>query len=317
MAQDKSYPSDKGSLSGKGAGTEVARDFFGNPADGGGIRAAEQDSRGESPSNGHSRGHGAPPTEHESAALAIPARDPWMRLAVALILVGLTAYGLYANRQWSAIMRALVELKAAPRAVESHANVVERAEMSLGGPVGMLAELGVDSKTGDAAILLNFFNSGHTAARHFAVVAWTNARPGIPPIDYRQRFRNSATGEVSIRRMSAFETTVAAGSPDSVAVPGEWMPSSQWLADARANPDRLFVVSGVFEYCDVWGSYRCGNFSIRYLRPPAERFVSWLTTACRPDAPTPPESLAAATAPARWTPLERCEQPAEVGESGR
>ena len=322
MAQEKGYRSEKGFLSDR-AGENVqhveaeerpgvAHDFFGNPTNGGAVVAPNHGTRPDSPSNGQGREREPLPVESELEATPVAARDPWTRLVLTLILLGLVGYGAYAHRQWNAILRALVELKLAPRAVETSPSAIELADMSLGGPGGKLAELSVDDKSGAATILLNFFNSGHTAARHFAVVAWTNARPGMPNLEYRQRFRNSGTGEVSARGLSAFQATVAAGSPYTVAVPDEWMPSAEWLREARANSSRLFVVSGAFEYCDVLGNYRCGKFAIRYLAPPADRFASWLTTSCRPLAPTPPDAVNS-----RWSQLERCEQPGEGRESSR
>lgn len=126
---------------------------------------------------------------------------------------------------------------------------------------------------------------------------------------YRQRFRNRDTGEIVTDRVSPAEATVAAESPAVMPLPAEWTPARAFLADLRAHPDRLFVVSGVFEYCDAFGQYHCGNFSARYLGEPANRFVSWLTTACRPPWPTPPPGGIDAGKAIRWMQLERCEQP--------
>jgi hypothetical protein len=269
-----------------------------------------------------SRGNGHETRERDSLDSPTPgiesagaSRERLLRLLMLITLLALIAFAVYIRAQFRAERLAIAELKSAlTEAGESHRQS-NRADVSLGGPAGKLAELITGPASGEIAMLLNFFNSGRTAARHFAVVAWSNAWPGVPEVRYRQRFRNVNSGEVVTANMSAAESSIPAGSAYVAPLASEWSPTKAALDDLRKHPGHLLVVSGVYEYCDAFGQYHCGNFSARYMPSPVDRFTSWLTTPCHPTWPTAPPAGTYNGKPIEWVQLERCEQPSEVVEA--
>lgn len=163
--------------------SEPARDFFGRPR--GDSETSTATARNGVRNGIESRDEA---DAHAISAQIVPqARDPWMRAAVAATLLAMIALGAYARSQLLSTRRSVAQLQFAvgrsrqAAEQETHALIqAGRADVSLGGPGGTLADLSTDTRTGATAVMLHFFNSGRTSARHFGVVAGATRGPEFP-----------------------------------------------------------------------------------------------------------------------------------------
>ena len=219
---------------------------------------------------------------------------PW-----ALIVVGLLGYGAIAYRQWHMMPAASDNSTKALQTVErtylTALQTTERAYVALGSKSGELGEF-IDSPIlGDKRIIvLHFYNSGHSTARHLAIHAVTD-NPGS--MSSRHRFKGPQ-GEI-VSTGASIERDLAAGAEHLEYITSPW--SQRELAYMAEG--KQFSVFGQFEYCDIFGTYHCQGFSTNYL-PNIKQFVPSPALPCvfEPGSKRPDKS---------YKEIEPCEQPNE------
>jgi hypothetical protein len=183
----------------------------------------------------------------------------------------------------------------------------ERPYVSLGDRDGRIAEFRTD-RSGRTALVVYFYNAGHTPALNFIANIWTS-KPGAAraPERHIERVENPATGVV--------ETVPGPAIPGQATrleyAPGQLTPSSDEISLIRAGKE--FSVGGTFEYCDEFGDYRCQGFWARYQPPPIDGFVQFAAPPCW----LPPESGHQANSAEKSAVkvLKRCEQPHRSAET--
>jgi hypothetical protein len=203
-------------------------------------------------------------------------RDRWKVLLEALIVVGVLGYGALAYRQWHTMLAASDNstkvLRATERAYVSTQRAyvtalqtTERAYVIFGAESGELGEFIGNPMPGQRRIIvLHFYNSGHSTARHLAIHAVTD-NDGNPAMSSRHRFKGPGGDIVSTGR--SIERDLAAGAEHLEYIISPW--SQRELADNMAD---RFSIFGQFEYCDIFGTYHCQGFSTNYL-PNIKQFV--------------------------------------------
>jgi hypothetical protein len=239
-------------------------------------------------------------------------RDRWKVFLEALIVVGLLGYGAIVYRQWHMMPAAsdnstkalqkverayLTALQTTERTFMTALQTTERAYVALGSKSGEFGEF-IDSPIpGDKRIIvLHFYNSGHTTARHLAIHAATD-NPGS--MSSRHRFEGPH-GEI-VSTGASIERDLAAGAEHLEYIPSPW--SQRELADMAEG--KQFSVFGQFEYCDIFGTYHCQGFSTNYL-PNIKQFVP------SPALPCVFEPIAPTERPGKgYKEIEPCEQPNE------
>ena len=239
-------------------------------------------------------------------------RDRWKLFLEALIVVGVFGYGAMAYRQWHSMLatsanftkalqtteRAYVTaLQTTERANATALETTERAYVTFGSKNGELAEFIDNPMPGERRIIvLHFYNSGGSIARHLAIHAVTDN--GVP-MPSRHRFKGPR-GDIVSTGVS-IEQDLAADAEHLEHIISPW--SQKELAD-MAQGER-FSVFGQFEYCDIFGTYHCQGFSTNYL-PNIKQFVPSTAQPCILE-PTGPKEI-----PGKgYKEIEPCEQPNE------
>jgi hypothetical protein len=250
-------------------------------------------------------------------------RDRWKVFLEALIVVGLLGYGAIAYRQWHTMPAAsdnstkslqtteqayetalqtterayVTTLQTTERAFVTALQTTERAYVTFGSKSGELGEFKDNPMPGEKRIIvLHFYNSGRSTARHLAIHAVTE-NPG--PMSSRHRFKG-LQGEI-VSTGASIERDLAAGAEHLEYIISPW--SQRELADMAEG--KRFSVSGQFEYCDIFGTYHCQGFSTNYL-PNIKQFVS------SPALPCVFEPIAPTERPGKgYKEIEPCEQPNE------
>ena len=239
-------------------------------------------------------------------------RDGWKLLLEALIVVGVLGYGAIAYRQWRTMLatsdnfikalqtteRAYVTaLQTTERANTTALQTTERAYVTFGSKSGELAEFIDNPMPGERRIIvLHFYNSGGSIARHLAIHAVTDN--GVP-MSSRHRFKGPR-GDIVSTGIS-IERDLAADAEHLEYIISPW--SQRELADMAEG--KRFSVFGQFEYCDIFGTYHCQGFSTNYL-PNIKQFVTGTAQRCI-FQPTGPRER-----PGRgYKEIEPCEQPNE------
>ena len=258
-------------------------------------------------------------------------RDRWKVFLETLIVVGVLGYGAIAYRQWHTMPAAsnnstkalqtnervfitalqttqrtyVTTLQTTERAFVTALQTTERAYVTFGSKSGELGEFIDNPMPGEKRIIvLHFYNSGHSTARHLAIQAVTD---NLGPISSRHRFKGPQ-GEI-VSTGASSERDLAAGAEHLEYIISPW--SQRELADMAEG--KRFSVFGQFEYCDIFGAYHCQGFSTNYL-PNIKQFVPSPALRCvygptgpkeRPgkdykeiepcEQPNEPESIAAAT----------------------
>ena len=239
-------------------------------------------------------------------------RDRWKLLLEALIVVGVLLYGAIAYRQWHAMLAAsdnftkvlqtterayVTALQTTERANATALQTTERAYVTFGSKSGELGEFIDNPKPGERRIIvLHFYNSGGSIARHLAIHAVTDN--GVP-MSSRHRFQGPR-GDIVSTGMS-IERDLAADAEHLEYIISPW--SQRELADMGEG--KRFSVFGQFEYCDIFGAYHCQGFSTNYL-PNIKQFVPSTAQQCVFE-PTGPNE----TPGKGYKEIEPCEQPNE------
>jgi hypothetical protein len=236
----------------------------------------------------------------------------------ALIVVGVLGYCAIAYLQWHTMLAAgdnsikalqtterayVTALQTTERAyvtalqtTVTALQTTERAYVTFGSKSGELGEFVDNPMRGEKRIMvLHFYNSGHSTARHLAIHAVTD---NLSPMSSRHRFKGPS-GDIVSTGVS-IERDLAAGAEHLEYIVSPW--SQKELAD-MAERDR-FSVFGQFEYCDIFGTYHCQEFSTNYL-PNVKQFVPSPALPCvfEPTAPEGPDKS--------YKEIEPCEQPNE------
>jgi hypothetical protein len=239
-------------------------------------------------------------------------RDRWKLLLEALIVVGVLGYGAIAYRQWHTMLavsdnvtkalqtteRAYVTaLQTTGRANARALQTTERAYVTFGSKSGELGEFIDNPMTRERRIIvLHFYNSGGSIARHLAIHAVTEN--GVP-MSSRHRFKGPR-GDIVSTGMSV-ERDLAADAEHLEYIISPW--SQRELADM--DEGKRFSVFGQFEYCDIFGTYHCQGFSTNYL-PNIKQFVPSTAQPCVVDPTGPKEEPGKG-----YKEIEPCEQPNE------
>jgi len=239
-------------------------------------------------------------------------RDRWKVFLEALIVVGVLGYGAIAYRQWHTMPTAsdnsnkalqtterayVTALQTTERAFMTALQTTEQAYVTFGSKSGELGEFIDNPMPGEKRIIvLHFYNSGHSTARHLAIQAVTD-NPG--PISSRHRFKGPQGDIVSTG--ASIERDLAAGAEHLEYVDSPW--SQRELAN-MAEGER-FSVFGQFEYCDIFGTYHCQGFSTNYLSN-IKQFVPSPTLPCAFEPTGPKERPSKG-----YKEIEPCEQPNE------
>jgi len=250
-------------------------------------------------------------------------RDRWKVFLEALIVVGVLGYGAIAYRQWHTVPAAsdnstkayqtaerayvtalqttertyVTTLQTTERAFMTALQTTERAYVTFGSKSGELGEFIDNPMPGEKRIIvLHFYNSGHSTARHLAIHAVTD-NPG--PMSSRHRFKGPQ-GEI-VSTGASSERDLAAGAEHLEYIISPW--PQRELADMAEG--KRFSVFGQFEYCDIFGTYHCQGFSTNYL-PNIKQFVP------NPALPCVFEPIGPKERPGKdYKEIEACEQPNE------
>ena len=239
-------------------------------------------------------------------------RDRWKVFLAALIVVGVLGYGAIAYRQWHTMPAAsdnstkvlqtterayLTALQTTEQAFMTALQTTERAYVTFGSKRGELGEFKDNSVPGEKRIIvLHFYNSGHSTARHLAIHAVTD-NPG--PMSSRHRFKGPQ-GEI-VSTGASIERDLAGGAEHLEYIISPW--SQREMADVAEG--NRFSVFGQFEYCDIFGTYHCQGFSTNYL-PNIKQFVP------SPALPCVFEPIGPRERPGKgYKEVEPCEQPNE------
>jgi hypothetical protein len=239
-------------------------------------------------------------------------RDRWKVFLGILLVVGVLGYGAIAYRQWRTMLAAsdnstrtlqtterafVTALQKSERTYVTALQTTDRAYVTFGSKSGELGEF-IDNPTpGEKRIIvLHFYNSGHSTARHLAIHAVTDNRG---PVSSRHRFKGPR-GDIESTGTS-IEQDLAAGAEHREYIISPW--SQRELAE-MAERER-FSVFGQFEYCDIFGSYHCQGFNTNYL-PNIKQFVP------SPALPCVFKPIGPKERPGKdYKEIEPCEQPNE------
>ena len=237
-------------------------------------------------------------------------RDRWKVLLEALTVVGVLGYGAMAYRQWHTMLAASDNATKALQATEraylsterayvTALQTTERAYVIFGSESGELGQFIDNPMPGQKRIIvLHFYNSGHSTARHLAIHAVTD-NDGNHPISSRHRFKGPRGDIVSIGM--PIERDLAAGAEHLEYIVSPW--SQRELTDNMAG---RFSIFGRFEYCDIFGTYHCQGFSTNYLSN-IKQFVP------SPALPCVFEPIKPNDRPDKgYKEIEACEQPNET-----
>ena len=102
-------------------------------------------------------------------------------------------------------------------------------------------------------------------------------------------------------------------------LPDEWTPPTNAFL---ASTDKAFIISGLFEYCDIFGQHHCDSFHYMYAKDkdrlvnvPADSLAEGREPPMCPDSfllndPIPQPDVFMGKK-YQWTEMPRCEQPTE------
>jgi hypothetical protein len=223
----------------------------------------------------------------------------------------------------------------------------QRAYVSLGDESGKLAEFHDITNSDKPIVILHFFNSGGSLARHFNAVLYASSvslgNVGIdrpqPSLSHRHRFRippSEAFGRGAIVTTEGTIVTDVMGQTQNLeaarnqfgwmakqpkggrietadvppkALTLEYLTDNQWLVSRTtlADPNEDYTVQGDVEYCDIFGGYHCEKFTARYFPPPTNDFVQSTKPACMIENLQPTD----VNLPKGTVEIAPCEQPDE------
>jgi hypothetical protein len=187
--------------------------------------------------------------------------------------------------------------------------VSQRAYVSLGGEPEKLADFQDVPGRDKPIVVLHFFNSGSSVARHFAVTASTSSRTiemDHTPSVHRHRFRIPDSDNAKqvvitteglaivglsgqMRDPSPFFNLKRGKPPkkEDSDVPAKasrrWsITDSRWLLSRTQLQDtkEYFTIFGEFEYCDIFGDHHCAKIVASYFPPPVDDFIQSAPPSC-------------------------------------
>jgi hypothetical protein len=192
-------------------------------------------------------------------------------LATVAIAAATIVYVVYTERLWQTTQDALV--------------IGQQAYVTIGRKDGVAAEfISPKDPKDNAGIVIYFQNSGHIPAKFnwgtIMGITLIPPVPDFPTITSPHRF----TPMVRTRNRKNPESGESAG----ITIPGD----SLYTADVAELPqsavarlstmNRLFEMTGAFEYCDEFGNYSCRQFTLYYQGVPYNAFRMVSDYACWP-----------------------------------
>jgi hypothetical protein len=219
-----------------------------------------------------------PDKPEESRKLSIP----WRKVLKALEGVGIAAgifYAIVSFCMWRAMINS-------NKFARDALPVSQRSYVTLGRKDGIVAEFKrTDDPQFNTGILIYFQNSGHLPAKfNWGWQLWATIPPTNPevkpphlftPMTRTRNRKTGGTGEIG-------GGSVIGGESVFVSDAGE-LPQS--LSNQLAHNTQLFMMKGLYEYCDELGTYSCKEFMLYYQRIPYDTFrladerdcVPWMT----------------------------------------
>lgn len=219
----------------------------------------------------------------------------------------------------------------------------QRAYVQLGSESGALADFGLAVEPQTPIIVLYFFNSGQSIARHFRAFAYSyskSIKQPFPPNRHRHRFKIPlgdlrgaivvTIGEIIIKVEGDIKLTeqtqlklgeigmymaqqsrgegLAASDIPSRGLQKEYVVDSKWLLTRNKLDDKeeRYTIFGDFEYCDIFGIYHCEKFSALWHPLPVGTFMRGVEPHCVIEKISP-EAIHLPNA----VEIEACEQPNE------
>jgi hypothetical protein len=210
----------------------------------------------------------------------------------------------------------------------------QRAYVFLGAENGKAVEFRDVPNSDVPLIVLHFFNSGSSVARHFAVHAYGLFPGATLPMNtmHRHRYRIPASTVLHSPNVIVGDTifTVEGGlgyKSDTVAG-GLWdigakTAKDEIISDSRSrisrslldDPATHFSIVGDFEYCDIFGQFHCQGFIFKYIPPPVDDFIQTIGHDCFVEELKPQDvkfpNVGINGLPSAATELAACEQPNE------
>jgi hypothetical protein len=224
------------------------------------------------------------------------------------------------NRSVAAASRQASAAKAANTLAKQNAKIQMRAYVS---PSGRDGKAPVQFDPYKVSLTISFYNGGQTPALHFNTFSFNN-NPNHEVPRFRTQYRSTYVGEGTMKgmvmiRSSAMgmtDASIAAGGFETESLEVEAKQVAQFVAAHKGKHDNaLYVLSGLFEYCDVFGRYWCDSYAFQLEVDPTPHFVSSMMehVPCK----APPEGVSPPGFPKGYknetfVPLPRCEQPSEM-----
>jgi hypothetical protein len=213
-------------------------------------------------------------------------------------LVGLFCYAHSASIQATANQKAANEALKANRLAHDNAIAQLRAYVALGNEQGKLAD-SVHVTPDGFTVALNFYNAGQTPAKHFSAKFLD---VGPRQLHFRERWGDDASRMRVARGLNGPAVAIASRATYTMELP---------YKITSPPGDGAFI--GFFEYCDVFGIYRCEGFQLNFREEPEPHVtLSSDTMLCPlgPEVDKPTFNPLFRKVP-NWQPLPRCEQPSE------
>jgi hypothetical protein len=203
--------------------------------------------------------------------------------------------------------------------IRSQFSTSQRSYISLGDEAGKLAEFRDVKGSDKPIVVLHFFNSGGSVARHFNASIYASSvslgNVGLqhpqPMQPHRHRFRLPVSDVLPRGAIVTTEGTIVTNvfgpTPDPAAFTKQfgWMASqpkgkienadippkalkldylteTKWLVSRATltDPDEGYTIQGDFEYCDIFGQYHCQKLAAHYLPPPIDAFIQSTKSTC-------------------------------------
>ena len=119
--------------------------------------------------------------------------------------------------------------------------------------------------------------------------------------------------------MGGQDATLGSQAQRTEDLPDEWTPPTNAFL---ASTDKRFIISGLFEYCDIFGQHHCDSFHYMYAKDkdrlvnvPADSLAEGIEPPMCPDSsllndPIPQPDVFMGKK-YQWTEMPRCEQATE------
>lgn len=219
---------------------------------------------------------GNAPSNHEQQI----AEGPFLKVtAIFTVILGLAA--IVTNLQTCSALRDNRDAVAeSERLARDQFQAAQRPWVDVGTPEGKVAEYRPSHHADKKGILIAYFyNAGNSTASHFLVNAWTPISPA-PSSDHQvhiERYWAHLKGGKVRGFLTAGGEFIAPHIVRPVVISAQWTPTDRQFADFKRSaqlPVGGFHIEGTFEFCDVFGFYRCEAFRIEYRPEPLNDFIS-------------------------------------------